>query len=202
MTLFYSFSFQWWNGVSFIALYGNASGIGEFVAEEIVAFIFVFRADAQQTCEGVGEPSRGDGAELCFLDALPEFGMLLAKLWRSIDEEGDINSGMVYVCSVTKESAFLWFVHHFAVVREIKHKGALRRVVLYYLFEQMVCIAQRVEIGRFLTFRILCAAFLHILGFEKVKRWRITEMVGVVVPHEMNDRKTWSRDGVRENMRY
>ena len=107
--------------MSFIALYGNASGIGEFVAEEIVAFIVVFRADAQQTCEGVGEPSRGDGTKLCFLDAFPEFGVLLAELWRSIDEEGNVNRGMVYVCSMTKVSRLLWFVHHFAVVREIKH---------------------------------------------------------------------------------
>ena len=67
--------------MSFIALYGNASGVGEFVAEEIVAFVVVFCADAQQTGEGVGEPSRGDGAELRFLDARPEFGMLFAELW-------------------------------------------------------------------------------------------------------------------------
>ena len=185
MTLFYSFSFQRRYFVPFIALYGNASGIGEFITEEIVAFVVVFRADAQQTGEGVGEPSRGDGMKLRFLDAFPEFGMLLAKLWRSIDEEGDINSGMVYVCSVTEESAFLWFVHHFAVVREIKHKGALRRVVLYHLFEQMVCIAQAVEIGRFLTFRILCAAFLHVLGFEKVKRWRVARRIVLMTTHEV-----------------
>ena len=66
--------------MSFIALYGNASEVGEFVAEEIVAFVVVFRADAQQTGERIGEPSRGDGTELRFLDTLPEFGMLLAKL--------------------------------------------------------------------------------------------------------------------------
>ena len=107
--------------MSFIALHGNASGVGEFVAEEIVAFVVVFSADAQQTGERVGEPSRGDGTKLRFLDTLPEFGMLLSELWRSIDEEGDVYSGMIYVCSVTKESALLWFVHHFAVVREIKH---------------------------------------------------------------------------------
>ena len=76
--------------MSFVSLYGNASGIGEFVAEEIVAFVVVFRADAQQTGERVGEPSRGDGSELRFLDACPEFGMLLAELRRSIDEEGDV----------------------------------------------------------------------------------------------------------------
>ena len=95
MALFYSFSFQRWNGVSFVSLYGNASGIGEFVAEEIVAFVVVFRADAQQTGEGVGEPSRGDRTKLRFLDARPEFGMLLAELWRSIDEEGDVERGII-----------------------------------------------------------------------------------------------------------
>lgn len=79
----------------FVALYGNAHGIGEFVAEEIVAFVVVFRADAQKTSEGVGEPSRGDGTELRFLDAFPEFGMLLAELWRSIDEEGDVEGGRI-----------------------------------------------------------------------------------------------------------
>ena len=67
--------------MSFIALYGNASEVGEFVAEEIVAFVVVFRADAQQTGEGIGEPSRGDGTKLCFLDTFPEFGMLFAELW-------------------------------------------------------------------------------------------------------------------------
>ena len=107
--------------MSFIALYGNASGVGEFVAEEIVAFIVVFRVDAQKAGEGVGEPSRGDGTKLRFLDTLPEFGMLLAKLWRSIDEEGDVYSGMIYVCSMTKVSRLLWFVNHFAVIREIKN---------------------------------------------------------------------------------
>ena len=107
--------------MSFIALYGSACRVSEFVAEEIVAFVVVFRADAQKTREGVGEPSRGNGTELRFLDTLPEFGMLLAKLWRSIDEEGDVYSGMIYVCSMTKVSRLLWFIHHFAVVREIKH---------------------------------------------------------------------------------
>ena len=67
--------------MSFIVLYGNASGVGEFVAEEIVAFVVVFCMDAQQTGEGVGEPSRGDGSELRFLDTLPEFRVLLAELW-------------------------------------------------------------------------------------------------------------------------
>ena len=67
--------------MSFIALHGKASGIGEFIAEEIVAFVVVFRADAQKTREGVGEPSRGNGTELRFLDTLPEFGMLFAELW-------------------------------------------------------------------------------------------------------------------------
>ena len=67
--------------MSFIALYGNACRVGEFVAEEIVAFVVVFRADAQQTGEGVGEPSRGDGTKLRFLDALPKFGVLFAELW-------------------------------------------------------------------------------------------------------------------------
>ena len=186
--------------MSFVALHGNARGVGEFVAEEIVAFIVVFCMDAQKTGERIGEPSRGDGTELSFPDTLPEFGMLLAELRRSIDEEGDIYSGMIYVCSVTKVSRLLWFIHHFTVVREIKHKSALRRVVLYHRFEQMVCIAQGVEIGRFLTFRILCAAFLHVLGFEKVERWRVAEMVGVVAPHKVNDRETRCRDGVRENM--
>ena len=66
--------------MSFVALHSNASGVGEFVAEEIVAFVVVFCVDAQQTCEGVGEPSRGDGSELRFLDAFPEFGMLFAEL--------------------------------------------------------------------------------------------------------------------------
>ena len=66
--------------MSFIVLYGNASGVGEFVAEEIVAFVVVFCMDAQQTGEGVGEPSRGDGTKLRFLDARPEFGMLLSEL--------------------------------------------------------------------------------------------------------------------------
>ena len=66
--------------MSFVALHGNARGVGEFVAEEIVAFVVVFRADAQKTREGVGEPSRGDGAKLRFLDALPKFGMLFAEL--------------------------------------------------------------------------------------------------------------------------
>ena len=67
--------------MSFIALYGNASGVGEFLAEEIVAFIVVFRMDAQKTGEGVGEPCCGDGTKLRFLDAFPEFGMLLSELW-------------------------------------------------------------------------------------------------------------------------
>ena len=66
--------------MSFIALYGNARGVGEFVAEEIVAFVVVFRMNAQKAGEGVGEPSRGDGAKLRFLDALPKFGMLFAEL--------------------------------------------------------------------------------------------------------------------------
>ena len=66
--------------MSFIALYGNACRVGEFVAEEIVAFVVVFCMNAQQTGEGIGEPSRGDGAELCFLDVFPEFGMLLSEL--------------------------------------------------------------------------------------------------------------------------
>ena len=107
--------------MSFIALYGSACRVSEFVAEEIVAFVVVFRADAQQTGERVGEPCCGDGSELRFLDTLPEFGMLLAELWRSIDEERDVYSGMIYVCSMTKVSRLLWFVNHFAVVREIKH---------------------------------------------------------------------------------
>ena len=81
--------------MSFIALYGNASGVGEFIAEEIVAFVVVFRADAQKAGERIGEPSRGDGTKLRFLDARPEFGMLLAKLWRSIDEEGDVEGGCI-----------------------------------------------------------------------------------------------------------
>ena len=81
--------------MSFVSLYGNACRVGEFVAEEIVAFVVVFRADAQQTGEGVGEPSRGDGTKLRFLDARPEFGMLLAKLWRSIDEERDVERGRI-----------------------------------------------------------------------------------------------------------
>ena len=93
--------------MSFIALHGKASGVGKFVAEEIVAFIVVFSVDAQKTREGVGEPCCGDGSELRFLNAFPEFGMLLAKLWRSIDEEGYVYSGMIYVCSVTKVSALL-----------------------------------------------------------------------------------------------
>ena len=79
----------------FIALYGNACGVGEFVAEEIVAFVVVFRADAQKAGERVGKPSRGDGSELRFLDTLPEFRMLLAELWRSIDEEGDVEGGRI-----------------------------------------------------------------------------------------------------------
>ena len=66
--------------MSFIALYGNACGVGEFVAEEIVAFVVVFRADAQKAGERVGEPSRGDGSELRFLDAFPKFGVLFAEL--------------------------------------------------------------------------------------------------------------------------
>ena len=81
--------------MSFVALHSNARGVGEFVAEEIVAFVVVFRADAQKAGEGVGEPSRGDGAKLRFLDARPEFGMLLAKLWRSIDEERDVEGGRI-----------------------------------------------------------------------------------------------------------
>ena len=64
----------------FVALYGNASGVGEFVAEEIVAFVVVFCVDAQKTREGVGEPSRGNGTKLRFLDTLPEFGMIFAEL--------------------------------------------------------------------------------------------------------------------------
>ena len=39
-----------------VALHGNASGVGEFVAEEIVAFIVVFRMNTQKAGEGVGEP--------------------------------------------------------------------------------------------------------------------------------------------------
>ena len=81
--------------MSFFALHGNASGVGKFVAEEIVAFVVVFRVNAQKAGEGVGEPSRGDGSKLRFLDARPEFGMLLAKLWRSIDEEGDVEGGSI-----------------------------------------------------------------------------------------------------------
>lgn len=111
--------------MSFIALHGNASGVGEFVAEEIVAFVVVFRADAQQTGEGVGEPCCGDGAKLRFLYAFPKFGMLFAELWRSIDEERYINRGMIHITPVTKESALLRFVHHFAVVGEIEHQCAL-----------------------------------------------------------------------------
>ena len=107
--------------MSFVSLYGNASGVGEFVAEEIVAFVVVFRVDAQKAGERVGEPSRGDGTKLRLLDTLPDFGVLLSELWRSIDEEGDVYSGMIYVCSMTKVSRLLWFIHHFAVVREIKH---------------------------------------------------------------------------------
>ena len=64
----------------FIVLYGNASRVDEFVAEEIVAFVVVFCMYTQQTGEGVGEPSRGDGTKLRFLDAFPKFGMLLAEL--------------------------------------------------------------------------------------------------------------------------
>ena len=81
--------------MSFIALYGNACGVGEFVAKEIVAFIVVFCMNAQKASEGVGEPSRGDGTELRFLDARPEFGMRFAELWRSIDEEGDVEGGSI-----------------------------------------------------------------------------------------------------------
>ena len=81
--------------MSFIALHCNACRVSECIAEEIVAFVVVFRADAQQTGERVGEPSRGDGSELRFLDACPEFGMLLAKLWRSIDEERDVEGGRI-----------------------------------------------------------------------------------------------------------
>ena len=66
--------------MSFIALHGNASGVGEFVAEEIVAFVVVFRMNAQKAGEGVGEPSRGDGTKLGFLDTRPEFGVLLSEL--------------------------------------------------------------------------------------------------------------------------
>ena len=79
----------------FIALYGNASGIGEFITEEIVAFVVVFRADAQKAGERVGKPSRGDGTKLRFLDAFPEFGIILSELWRSIDEEGDVEGGRI-----------------------------------------------------------------------------------------------------------
>ena len=107
--------------MSFVALYGNACGVGEFVAEEIVAFIVVFCMDAQKTGERIGEPSRGDGTKLRFLDAFPEFGMLFAELWRSLDKEGNIYRRVVNISSVSKESAFFWFIHHFAVVREIKH---------------------------------------------------------------------------------
>ena len=64
----------------FIALYGNACGVGEFVAEEIVTFVVVFGMDTQKASEGIGEPSRGDGTKLRFLDAFPEFGMLLSEL--------------------------------------------------------------------------------------------------------------------------
>ena len=67
--------------MSFVALHSNARGVGEFVAEEIVAFVVVFRADAQKAGERVGEPSRGDGTKLRFLDALPKFGVLFAELW-------------------------------------------------------------------------------------------------------------------------
>ena len=81
--------------MSFIALYGNACRVSECIAEEIVAFVVVFRADAQKAGERVGEPSRGDGTKLCFLDAFPEFGMLLSELWRSIDEEGDVEGGRI-----------------------------------------------------------------------------------------------------------
>ena len=66
--------------MSFIALHCNARGVGEFVAEEIVAFVVVFCMDAQQTGEGIGEPSCGDGTKLRFLDAFPEFGMLFSEL--------------------------------------------------------------------------------------------------------------------------
>ena len=66
--------------MSFIALYGNACRVSECIAEEIVAFVVVFRADAQKAGERVGKPSRGDGTKLRFLDALPEFGMLLSEL--------------------------------------------------------------------------------------------------------------------------
>ena len=180
---FHPFSFQRWNGVSFIALHGNASGVGEFVAEEIVAFVVVFRADAQQTGERVGEPSRGDGTKLRFLNTFPKFGVLLAELWRSIDEEGDVYSGVIYVCSVTKESALLWFVNHIAVIGEIKDQCTLGRVVLYHLFEQTIGVAQGVEISRFLTFRIIRETLLHILGFEKVKGVGIALIVKNMATH-------------------
>ena len=81
--------------MSFIALYGNARGVGEFVAEEIVAFVVVFCMDTQKAGERIGEPSRGDRTKLRFLDARPEFGMLLAELRRSIDEEGDVERGRI-----------------------------------------------------------------------------------------------------------
>ena len=66
--------------MSFFALYGNASGVSEFVAEEIVAFIVVFCMDAQKAGERIGEPSRGDGTKLRFLDARPEFWVFFAEL--------------------------------------------------------------------------------------------------------------------------
>ena len=81
--------------MSFIALYGNACRVSECIAEEIVAFVVVFRMDAQQTGEGIGEPSRGNGTKLRFLDAFPEFGMLFAELRGSIDEEGDVEGGSI-----------------------------------------------------------------------------------------------------------
>lgn len=185
--------------MSFVALHSNARGVSEFVAEEIVAFVVVFRADAQKAGERVGEPSRGDGTKLRFLDALPKFGVLFAELRCSIDKEGYINSGMIYIYTVTEESALLGFVNHFAVIREIKHKSALRRVVLYHLLQKMVSVAQRVEISRFLAFRIVCETFLHILGFEEVERFRVATIVCLVAPHKVNDSKTWGRECVREH---
>jgi len=44
--------------------------------------------------------------------------------------------------------------------------------VLYHLVEQMVSIAQGIEIGRFLSFGILCQTFLHITWLEVFKRFK------------------------------
>ena len=53
--------------MSFIVLYGNACRGGEFIAEEIVAFVVVFCMDAQQTGEGIGEQAVEMGRNCAFL---------------------------------------------------------------------------------------------------------------------------------------